>query len=106
MHRNWKRSYRTCLGTVGCVTSKNQSKRHTDTSPCIHPFSSRVQFFQAVISIEAHAYTVLMQYTNTVMIIDHRVLVAAVDKSTTNPELHFFNNCFGDGFDERESLKN
>lgn len=29
-----------------------------------------------------------------------RVLVAAVDKSTTNPELRFFNNCFGDGFDE------
>ena len=28
--------------------------------------------------------------------------MAAVDKSTTNPELRFFNNCFGDGFDDGE----
>ena len=33
-----------------------------------------------------------------------RVLVAAVDKSTTNPELRFFNNCFGDGFDEGKTV--
>jgi predicted acylesterase/phospholipase RssA len=33
-------------------------------------------------------------------VLQPKVLVAAVDKSTTNPELRFFNNCFGDGFDE------
>ena len=29
-----------------------------------------------------------------------RVLIAAVNKSTINPELHFFNNCFGNEFSE------
>ena len=33
----------------------------------------------------------------------HRVLVAAVNKSTTNPELHFFNNCFEDDFSDGKS---
>ena len=28
--------------------------------------------------------------------------MAAVDKSTTNPELRFFNNCFGDEFGDGE----
>ena len=34
----------------------------------------------------------------------NRVLIAAVNKSTTNPELHFFNNCFGDEFSERKRI--
>ena len=32
--------------------------------------------------------------------------MAAVDKSTTNPELHFFNNCFGDGLDQGMYISN
>jgi len=31
-----------------------------------------------------------------------RVLVAAVNKKTAPPQLHFFNNCFDDEFSNRE----
>lgn len=34
----------------------------------------------------------------------HRVLISAVNKATTNLELHFFNNCFGDEYMDCESL--
>jgi len=31
----------------------------------------------------------------------NRVLIAAVNKSSINPKLHFFNNCFGDDYSKR-----
>ena len=35
-------------------------------------------------------------------ILSPRVIVTAVHKKTTMPELHFFNNCFHDEFSTRE----
>ena len=32
-----------------------------------------------------------------------RVLIGAVCKKTTDPQLHFFNNCFDDEFSTRKS---
>ena len=34
-----------------------------------------------------------------------RVLIAAVNKATTNLEVHFFNNCFGDDFTDCKQYK-
>ena len=35
-----------------------------------------------------------------------RVLISAVNKATTKPKLHFFNNCFGDEYMDRKSIYN
>ena len=61
------------------------------------------------IFINFHSYIeevyFLMLMTESVLLMTVcRVLIAAVNKQTTTPMLHFFNNCFSDEFSERKLM--
>ena len=41
-----------------------------------------------------------------IIIVDYRVLITAVYKKMSQPELHFFNNCFEDELSKRKENDN